>query len=290
MKKPLALMLATVLALTLAACSNGGGGGDFEYKAIAGGVEITRYIGTSIRVRIPEQIEGVTVTSIGEQAFFQTGIMEVYIPNGVTSIGLWAFSGNEALTNVTMSNSAPVIGGLLHFGGIFWRVLDIEGGKALVISEDILSTRAYHSVRTDITWEHSDIRQYLNGEFYNSFSPADQARIAETNVINSDNPQYGTPGGNNTTDKVFLLSIDEANQYFANISARVAMDSSGTAWWWWLRSPGYYSNFAAHVRSGGLLHIYGYFVYYDSGGVRPALWLNRVNVCPYRLQRRRQQQ
>lgn len=246
---------------------------DFEYKAIAGGVEITKYIGTSIRVRIPEKIEGVTVTSIGDLAFFQTGIMEVIIPNGVSKIGRSAFSGNEALTSITMGNDKISTGSLIHFGGIFWRVLEIQDGRALIITEDIIEHKAYHSPGGEITWEHSTIRQYLNGDFYNSFSTADQSRIKETNVINNDNPNYGTAGGNNTTDNIFLLSIDEAQTYFADNSARIAVNTNGEASWWWLRSPGGNSYFAAYVGTDGGIVGNGSLVGYGSG-VRPALWLN----------------
>jgi hypothetical protein len=331
MKRLLTLALALMFALT--ACSGGGsnnsdgnnpsGGGnntegdsptpaipnlpaidenpisDFEYKAIAGGVEITKYIGTSIRVRIPGKIEGVPVISIGDSAFENAGIMEVYIPDGVINIGRSAFSGNEALTTVTIPDgvtrldhttfngckSLPkevqqriqrLIYGdfdIIEFGGYKWLVLEENGGRALVLSLGIIESRTYHSEWTDITWEHSDMRRYLNGEFYNSFSPADQARIVDSNVINNGDPQYGIPGGNNTTDKIFLLSIFEANQYFANDSARVALDTGGNASWWWLRSPGGDSNDAARVLHGGVLYLGGINVSSASGGVRPALWL-----------------
>ena len=245
---------------------------DFEYEAVSGGVEITKYIGASIRVRIPGKIEGISVTSIGDKAFFQTGIMEIIIPDTVTNIGRSAFSGNEALTNVIMGNSTISTGNLIHFGGIFWRVLDVQDGKAFIISEDILETRPYHSPGGDITWEHSTLRAYLNSEFLSSFSQADQARISETTVINKKNPTYDTPGGNNTVDKIFLLSIDEARTYFANDSARIAYDSDGEAVWWWLRSPDH-AGYAADVDINGSIYSGYNFVDYN-GGVRPALWLN----------------
>jgi hypothetical protein len=83
---------------------------DFEYKAIAGGIEITRYIGTPVRVRIPETIEGVPVISIGSSAFRWSGIMEIHIPDSVISIGDNVFSNNEALSTVTIPNGVTSIG------------------------------------------------------------------------------------------------------------------------------------------------------------------------------------
>ena len=79
--------------------------------------------------------------------------------------------------------SSAVVGDVIQFGGYDWRVLDIQDGKALIISKDILSTRAYHSVNTEITWEDSDIRQYLNGEFYNGFSAEEKGWIVETSLL-----------------------------------------------------------------------------------------------------------
>jgi hypothetical protein len=94
---------------------------------------------------------------------------------------------------------------------------------------------------------------------------------------------------------VFLLSLDEVCRYFGdstanlrkkgstgsdcwisdkNSSNRVANYSNAGASWWWFRSPGNYSSIAAYVDDDGLVYVNGFFVYDDSGGVRPALWLN----------------
>lgn len=144
------------------------------------------------------------------------------------------------------------------------------------------------------------MRTWLNGTFYNkAFSSAEQAAILTTNVDNSKNQCYSgwnTSGGNNTQDKVFLLSYAEANKYFgvthdttSNTKSRVAptayaiaqgaythssnKTADGTdAGWWWLRSPGFYQSSAAGVRTDGSLNYYR--VDDASGSVRPALWVN----------------
>jgi hypothetical protein len=166
------------------------------------------------------------------------------------------------------------VGDVIQFGAFDWRVLEIQDDKALIISEDIIEHRPYHVNVGDITWEHSTIRQYLNGEFYNSFSSAEQERIVETTIINNDNPIHGTAGGNDTTDNIFLLSIDEAEMYFPNDTSRIALNADGEASWWWLRSPGFSSISAADVIDYGDVNVGGNFVDIDNGGVRPALWLN----------------
>jgi len=108
-------------------------------------------------------------------------------------------------------------------------------------------------------------------------------RIAETRVIYNDNLWYGSSGGNDTTDKIFLLSLEEVVKYFGDSgqfnrprrewvfndqynSARVARDANGQVSWWWLRSPGVYIV--------GNVSIGGYFVFSDAVGVRPVLWIN----------------
>ena len=85
---------------------------DFEYvfNAALGGVEITDYLGTSIRVRIPEYIEGVPVKAITNSAFGYSGIMYVYLPNTLEIIDWEAFQRCTGLTNITIPNSVTYIG------------------------------------------------------------------------------------------------------------------------------------------------------------------------------------
>ena len=99
-----------------------------------------------------------------------------------------------------------------------------------------------------------------------------------TNIVNSDNADFETDGGNNTTDKVFLLSIDEVIKYFTSASERKATLSDGTSIWCWLRSPGCISRHAADVDSDGSVFENGYAVSSESGAVRPALWIDISNL------------
>ena len=116
----LAIILATVLVV-FAGCSGSNPvpsglkenpASDFEYGDVAStnGVEIKKYTGTSMSVRIPEKTEGEPVTDIGAEAFKDSGIMEIYIPNSVTYIGDKAFHDCTGLTNITIPDSVTVIG------------------------------------------------------------------------------------------------------------------------------------------------------------------------------------
>jgi hypothetical protein len=111
------------------------------------------------------------------------------------------------------------------------------------------------------------MRKWLNNDVFNTyFTSAEKARILPCNLPNENNPENGTPGGVSTTDKIFLLSIREANHLFPNDQSR----ANGS--WWWLRSPGDYPNKAAVVSENGVVSSTGFLVAH-SHAVRPALWI-----------------
>jgi len=100
---------------------------------------------------------------------------------------------------------------------IAWRVLLIENGKLLLIADKNLDSQRYNTDLDFVTWENCSLREWLNATFYEeAFTPEEQAMIPTTLVINYDNLEYLTGGGNSTNDKVFLLCTEEANSYFAN--------------------------------------------------------------------------
>lgn len=169
---------------------------------------------------------------------------------------------------------------------IEWIVLSVVGNKALIISKYALDYQWFNSTYTNTTWEKCSLRMWLNGTFYNeAFGSFHQNIILSTPVAADKNPSYNTSPGNNTTDKVFLLSITEANRYFSFDSSRRCQ---GTAYclaqgtdiasnglcWWWLRSPGYGSRRAAAVSNDCSVYNHGDFVNYDNIAVRPALWID----------------
>lgn len=175
---------------------------------------------------------------------------------------------NTAQKNADFSELNISIGDTISFGKYNWKVLDIEDGAALIITDYIIDEMPYNDVLEEITWENCSLRKYLNNEFYNSFSKSDQKRIVKVTNSNPDNPQYWIPGGNSTIDNVFLLSIEEANKYDITIPEYVLLDTV-----WWLRSPGDEKTGAAGVYGGGIINTEGYYVN-EYGGVRPALWLS----------------
>ena len=125
-------------------------------------------------------------------------------------------------------------------------------------------------------------------------------RIKEERISNPDNLWYGTKGGSETNDKVFLLSLEEVDRYFGDSGdylnkrrkdprgkngkggyylsnghdGKRKATHNGSAHWWWLRSPGIIGRTAAYVSYVGGVSVTGNFVSSAGGGVRPALWLN----------------
>ena len=114
--------------------------------------------------------------------------------------------------------ASKLIGEHMKFGTyqgeeIEWRVIDAddENGKVLLLSEYGLDAKPYNDEFSFvIKWEDCTLRKWLNGDFHDAaFSQNEQAHIAETQNENADNPNQGIEGGNDTTDKVFVLSFDE---------------------------------------------------------------------------------
>lgn len=176
---------------------------------------------------------------------------------------------------------------------IEWTVLDKDGMSLLLISKQALDCQQYNTSYTDVTWESCSLRKWMNGTFLNkAFNAEEQAQIQNTTVSADKNPEYNTNPGNATTDKVFLLSINEVEKYFNSDEARkcaptayakaqgaytsdIYKTASGAATcWWWIRSPGCNPNSAAYVSNGGSVSCSGYTVNYGNDAVRPALWIN----------------
>ncbi len=167
-----------------------------------------------------------------------------------------------------------------------WMVLKEEDGKALLFSAYGIDIKPYNNKQEDITWETCILRKWLNKTFYNkAFTKEEKKRILLTTVENPDNPAYGTKGGNDTEDRVFLLSIREAEEWltriermpvltpFASMPVPTPFAKSKDGYSWWLRSPGDGSRSAALVYYDGGLYDLGRSVH-GSYAVCPALWID----------------
>ena len=179
-----------------------------------------------------------------------------------------------------------------------WWVLDNEGNELFLLSRYNLDAKKYNDRAGNITWENSSLRAWLRDTFLNrAFNTTEQGAIAETNVIN-DKSFIGIPGGNNTQDKVFLLSAKEAvdSAHFQGDGYRMTentpytakqssdMNRAGYADDWWLRTPGHRADMAAYVadyvNSAPFDNVseIGDYTHAEYKGVRPAIKLDLSKV------------
>lgn len=199
---------------------------------------------------------------------------------------------------------------------IKWRVLNVDGQEALLLSDVILNDLYYNSESDAVVWANSTMRSWLNGygssdnqsgiDYSNNnflrsaFSDSEQAAIPTKLITDHDNVydegEGVTDGGPDTRDKIFLLSVGEVDGIgnstygFSDHKARECKTSTyasamGTyydTYIWFLRSPGIDGpEWVAVIDSGGSLSYVGLGVHYVGNGVRPALYLNLSNTDSY---------
>jgi len=155
-----------------------------------------------------------------------------------------------------------------------WLILDVQKDKALLIAKDCLVEAPYNEKYNSVTWEQCSLRNIVFPHLLEQiFDDTERDRVLLCKNKNTNNKRRNTPGGADTDDKLFLLSIDEVNQYFPYDDARIA-DFEGEVAWWWLRSPGFDGFSAACVDCDGSVIDDGSDVIHTGGAVRPAFWLN----------------
>ena len=199
----------------------------------------------------------------------------------LTNIDNWNKNGDVIIENTKYHKTEK---DYFKYEPIKWRVLQSENGEAFLLSDVILDKQLYNENDKYVTWEKSSLRAWLNKKFIKrAFIDEEREKINITEIVNQDNPVYGTEGGNNTFDKIFLLSLSEVSEQqdgekygFLDDEIRACgkSDFSKTGSWWWLRSPGSYSLDAAEVNDDGWVGRNGSRVDSSYGGVRPALHLN----------------
>lgn len=172
---------------------------------------------------------------------------------------------------------------------IEWMVVEVDedGGRALLVSKYSLDRLLYHSKYEPVTWETCDLRGVLNGEFLERvFSEEEIRRIQPAQLHTEDNPKTGTKGGNDTVDRVFLLSAEEAEKYFPTEKERTGLPTryllqlcaltnglEFTSSVYWLRTPGDIQAHACYV-CAGLVSLSGWGGNIHKLPIRPAMWIS----------------
>lgn len=211
----------------------------------------------------------------------------------------------EELIEIVPADSAVIpdagyqIGGTICFGTyeqdgnpyngaepIEWQILEAQGNRLMLITRHGIAGLKYNEQYAKASWDTSTIRAWLNGEFLNSaFTDAERMSIELTWVDNSayqhNRSWTSAKTGENTQDKVFLLSWSEAERYFPGDSARICWMTNaagtqryakaGDQAWWWLRSPGKSNLGASIVRANGSLS--SQHINEPTGAIRPVIWV-----------------
>lgn len=214
----------------------------------------------------------------------KTNASAVVNTNTNIRVGQYVYFGKYEQDNNTVNGSEK----------IQWKVLDVQNGKALLLSRYGLHRMTFNPTSNRCNWEDSGIRTWLNQTFYTqAFTTSEKNSIQTTLVdegLDQCHPERAPKRlGNDTYDKVFLLSYAEAIQYLpsdrdrmcvpsdkalaegCNKSDKRYLDGQYKTCWWWLRSPAYNNNFVVADWTGVLDTCYMSHTY---GVVRPAIWVS----------------
>lgn len=166
---------------------------------------------------------------------------------------------------------------------ISWTVLKVEEGRALLLADYCLMHTGFHDSYEEFTWEDSDMRDKLNKDFYlAAFSDGEKELIESVTLDNGENYIFSLGAGNETTDKVFLLSLDEAKELLtADVIKGVPTEAvkksadlthGKSSCNWWLRTQGSTNMKAVVVGYNEVINFPGLRGDIAEAGVRPAVW------------------
>jgi tetratricopeptide (TPR) repeat protein len=176
-------------------------------------------------------------------------------------------SEEQKLTIEKQAMKDSKIGKTVTLGNCKWIILDRIDDQVFLMKKEALKERPYHTASGIVTWENSSLRQWLNSTFISkTFSQSEQRYLLSVLVKNNDNATYGTDGGNDTQDLIYIMDIQEAEQYKTYFPE---FKSSS-----WLRSPGNNQSSAAFLSASGSVMDYGYDTTSEEFTVRPVLWFN----------------
>lgn len=169
-----------------------------------------------------------------------------------------------------------------------WQVLQHDEETTLLTTRNGLDCQPFHNKEGDTDWAHSDIRRWLNEEFW------ERAFLADEQIFIMDSYLNGGEAGP-TYDKVFLLSTEETQHCLRSQQARLmqcspyahqngskAVNRQRYAWWW-LRSPGHFAYTVAFVDYEGHIRACGHPASIRGGTVRPAIRVRNTLKNPIKL-------
>lgn len=172
---------------------------------------------------------------------------------------------------------------------ILWKVLSVEKNRVLLLTTEGIDCKLYNTEAIETNWEKCSVRKWLNDDFLtNAFTEQETCRIVSSDISFFTESQEESI----CKDKLFLLSVSEAETYFSSDRERVCKPNSralkngayadekeGNSSWW-LRSSGASAERAALVDETGAIDKSGDGVYCDGNVIRPAMWIYLDNSVP----------
>lgn len=202
---------------------------------------------------------------------------------------------------------------------ILWRVLEVSEGTALLMADRCLDSVPYHDTYSDVFWEDSGLRAWLNGTCdenipaystpsfpETAFTETELRAVMISAVHNASNYYFGTSCGSGTHDRVFILSEEEvfcsgeaerygfrASDAVADFGRRImptAYARARGAWssadsetagngFWLLRTNGYTRDNVVYVGEKGYLYNRGIPVTCSDAGIVPVIRV-RLGASP----------
>ncbi len=166
---------------------------------------------------------------------------------------------------------------------IEWYVLKFKDYVQLV-SVYGLEARRFSDSEQGASWDKSSLREYLNGDFLSSsFALAEQDLISSWGIPAGKGKSSAT-WGEDTQDKIYILSADEIKNLFSGESARkcfACADKERTSPCpYWVRSPGNAKNKVSYVDAKGKTNTSGAVATEEGYWVRPSLYVWMKGVEP----------
>ncbi|MDD6395287.1 MAG: DUF6273 domain-containing protein [Firmicutes bacterium] len=254
-------------------------------------------------------LEGIMPNELAQHSHVKFATIQSYDSSNIASAADMAYNTVKRITgyspkpkqtkvNEPATTTALKVGDYIQFGRypqgangeiepLDWKVLAIEDGKALLITEMAIDCKMYNEKLGDITWYNCSLRSWVNNQFFDTaFSRAEQQKIAIARNVNNLTSKNSKRYDSETLDRVFCLSIEEVKKYFPSDDERIArptiytkkqgasFDFGSGNCNWWLRLPRY--SYITDIGTLNGLFGHGALAFYNPNdvAVRPALWLN----------------
>ena len=180
---------------------------------------------------------------------------------------------------------------------IKWRVLSVDGDDAFLMTDQILDWQQWNDKQGEfpvVTWKDTTLRAWLNQSFYQeAFTENEKLAVKETTITNEGDSknEYLIPDGEDSVDKVYLLSKTEAgnsnyglpDEFLGDMKRTAecteyakALRPSDISWGlnsWWLRTGGYFVD-GAGTESVGIIGSEEYITIKDYRGIRPVIHID----------------